>query len=292
MVVAWHSQFYIPLGVAGPVALVAAELADLPHEMNISPGGILNDSAIPYAFPNVLTVAHRLADTPLRPSWIRSPGRMQNTFANEAFLDELAIAAKADPFEFRLRYIKDPRGEEALKRLQAFAKWEGRASSKREGGDSATGRGVAYVKYELYRTYVGAVATVEVNRKTGAIRVKHFAVVQDCGQIINPDGTKNQVEGNVLQTVSRTLKEQVTFDRSRVTSVDWASYPILTFPEIPDVDIELIDRPTEKPWGVGEAAAAVVPAAISNAVCDAIGVRLRSVPFLPEKVLAAANGPN
>jgi nicotinate dehydrogenase subunit B len=290
-VTAWHSQFYIPQGVAGPVALVAADLAELPHEMNISPGGILNDSAIPYAFPNVLTVAHRLADTPLRPSWIRSPGRMQNTFANESFFDELAIAAKADPFEFRIRYLDDPRGEELLKRLQAFAKWQGRASLKPAlagaGTGSAIGRGVAYVKYELVRTYVGVVATVEVDRASGAIRVKHFACVQDCGQVINPDGTKNQLEGNLLQTVSRVLKEQVRFDRSRVTSIDWASYPILTFPEIPDVDIDLIDRPTQKPWGVGEAAAAVVPAAISNAVFDAVGVRLRSVPFLPAKVLAA-----
>jgi CO/xanthine dehydrogenase Mo-binding subunit len=153
------------------------------------------------------------------------------------------------------------------------------------------GRGVAFVKYELYRTYVGLVATVDVDRKSGAIRVKHFAVVQDCGQIINPDGTKNQVEGNLLQTTSRVLKEQVKFDRSRVTSVDWASYPILTFPEIPDVDIELIDRPTQTPWGIGEASSSVVPAAISNAVFDAVGVRLRSVPFLPGKVLAAMNGP-
>ena len=146
------------------------------------------------------------------------------------------------------------------------------------------------MKYELNRTYVGAVATIEVNRKTGVIGAKHFAIVQDCGQIINPDGVKNQVEGNVLQTVSRVLKEQVRFDRSRVTSIDWASYPILTFPEIPDVDIDLIDRPTEKPWGVGEPATAVVPAAISNAVWDAVGVRLRSVPFMPEKVLAALKG--
>jgi nicotinate dehydrogenase subunit B len=289
-VVAWHSQFHIPQGVASPVTLVAAELADLPREMNISPGGILNDSAIPYGFPNVLTVAHRLVDTPLRPSWIRSPGRMQNTFANEAFLDEVAIAAKADPFDLRIRYLGDPRGEELLKRLHAFAKWQGRGSLKRTTSDIASGRGVAYVKYELVRTYVGIVATVEVNRKTGAIHVKHCAVVQDCGQVINPDGTKNQIEGNVVQTVSRVLKEQVRFDRSRVTSVDWASYPILTFPEIPDVDIELIDRPTEKPWGVGEVAAAVMPAAISNAVFDAVGVRLRSVPFLPEKVLAALKG--
>jgi len=288
-VVAWHSQFYVPDGAAGNVPLVAAELADLPREHIMSPGGILNDSAIPYEFANVLTVAHQLADTPLRPSWIRSPGRLQNTFANEAFLDELAVAANADPFDFRLRYHKDPRGAEVLQRLHKLAKWQGRSVSK-AAGDTVTGRGVAYVKYELYRTYVGVVATVEVERNTGVIRAKHFAVVQDCGQIINPDGVRNQVEGNILQTVSRTLKERVTFDRSRVTSVDWASYPILTFPEIPEVEIDLIDRPHEKPWGVGEPAAAVVPAAIANAVWDAAGVRLRSVPFTPEKVLAALPG--
>jgi CO/xanthine dehydrogenase Mo-binding subunit len=149
---------------------------------------------------------------------------------------------------------------------------------------------VAYVKYELYRTYVGAVATVEVSRTSGELRVRHFAVVHDCGQIINPDGVKNQIEGNVLQTVSRTLKEEVAFDRSRVTSLDWVSYPILTFPEIPDVDIELIDRPTEKPWGAGEPAAAIVPAAVANAVFGAVGVRLRSVPFTPAKVRAALQG--
>jgi CO/xanthine dehydrogenase Mo-binding subunit len=286
-VTAWQSQSHIPHGVAAPVALVAAGLAALPHEPDIAPGNILNDSAIPYAFPNVLTVAHRLADTPLRPGWIRSPGRMQNTFANEAFLDELALAAQADPFEFRTRYLHDPRGEEVLRRLRAMAGWQGRATPTRAGTGIATGRGVAYVKYELVRTYVGIVATVEVDRKTGAIRVRHCAVVQDCGQVVNPDGVRNQIEGNVLQTVSRTLKEQVKFDRSRVTSVDWVSYPILAFPEIPAVDIELIDRPAEKAWGVGECAAAVVPAAISNAVFDAVGVRLRSVPFLPDKVLAA-----
>ncbi len=149
------------------------------------------------------------------------------------------------------------------------------------------GKAMRSCVYPVSSVGKGKVTTVEVNRKTGALRVKHFAVVQDCGQVINPDGVKNQIEGNVVQTVSRTLKEQLTFDRSRVTSVDWASYPILTFPDIPDVDIELIDRPAEKPWGVGEPSATVVPAAIENAVCDAVGVRLRSVPFLPEKVLAA-----
>ena len=287
-VLAWYSQFYIPEGGAGNVKLVAADLAGLPHETVMGPGNIVQNSAIPYTFPNVRTVAHRLADTPLRPSWIRSPGRMQNTYANEAFMDELAAAAGADPLEFRLSYIaNDPRGTEVLNRLARLAKWEGRPSPKHDGGDIATGRGISYVKYELVRTYVGAVASVEVNRKTGDIRVKHVAVVQDCGQIVNPDGVKNQIEGCVVQTVSRVLKEEVTFDRSNVTSLDWSSYPILTFPEIPDVEIELIDRPTEKPWGVGEPSAAVIPSAVANAVFDAIGVRLRSVPFKPAKVQAA-----
>ncbi len=287
-VVAWYSQLYVPEGGGGNVKLLAAEAAGLPFDKGMFPGNIINTSAIPYTFPNVRTVAHRLAETPFRPSWIRAPGRMQNTFCNEAFVDELAFAAGADPFEFRLRYLNnDLRGTELLKRLMTLARWQGRTSGKPAGSDVSTGRGVTYVKYELARTYVGAVADVEVNRKSGEIRVKHFAIVQDCGQIINPDGVKNQIEGNVIQTVSRALKEEVTFDRSRVTSLDWASYPILTFPEVPDVDIDLIDRPTEKPWGVGEPAAAVVPSAIANAVFDAVGVRMRSVPFTPAKVRAA-----
>jgi nicotinate dehydrogenase subunit B len=282
-VVAWSSHFFIPTGAAGKVVLLAADLAGLPHNEPVSPGSILNDTAIPYTFPNVRTVAHRLVSTPFRPSWIRSPGRMQNTFANEAFLDELIVAAGADPIAFRLKYLDDPRGAEVLQRLTAFAKWTG----PRRTRTGTIGRGVAYVKYELYRTYVAMVATVQVDRSSGAIRATHFDVVHDCGQIINPDGVRNQIEGNVVQTVSRTLIEEVKFDRSRVTTVDWASYPILTFPDVPAVNIELIDRPTEKAWGAGEPTAAVVSAAISNAVFDAIGVRLRSVPFTPAKVMAA-----
>ncbi len=114
-----------------------------------------------------------------------------------------------------------------------------------------------------------------------------FYVAHDCGQIINPDGLKNQIEGNVVQTVSRTLLEDLQFNRSTVTSMDWKTYPILTFPDVPDVAIDLIDRPNEVPWGVGEPAAVVVSSAISNAVFDATGARLRSVPFTPDKVLAA-----
>ena len=289
-IIAWSSQFFIPEGGSGNVPLVAAELAALPHETAYAPGNIQRNTDIQYVLPNVRTVAHRLEQTPFRPSWIRTPGRMQNTFANESFMDELAAAAGIDPLEYRLRYLKDPRGVELLERLAELAKWEKRPSPQRQAGDVVRGRGLSYVKYELARTYIGAVAEVEVDKKTGMIRATRFTVVHDCGQIINPDGVRNQIEGNVVQTVSRTLKEEVTFDRSRVTSVDWASYPIITFPEVPEVAIDLIDRPNEKPWGAGEPSAAVVPAALSNAVFDAIGARLRSVPFTPGKVRAAIQG--
>jgi nicotinate dehydrogenase subunit B len=289
-VTAWESEFFIPQGAAGTVDLVAATLSGKPVDNMLSPGGITGDSAIGYKFPNIKTVCHRLETTPFRPSWIRTPGRMQNTFANECFLDEIAAAANADPLEFRVRYSdpSDKRGLDILDRLAKLAKWDKRPSPRKDVSDNiAKGRGVSYVKYELTRTYVGAVAEVEVDRATGHVRVTRVYVVHDCGQIINPNGVKAQIEGNVIQTVSRTLKEEVTFDRSMVTSLDWASYPILRFSELPEIEIELIDRPTEKPWGAGEPTAAVIPSAISNAIFDATGARLRSVPFKREKVKAA-----
>ena len=215
---------------------------------------------------------------------------MQNTFGNESFVDEICAATGVDPLEFRLRHLKDARATELLERLRTLAGWQSPqpGSPKSEGsGDVAAGRGVSYIKYELVRTYVGVVADVEVERKTGKISVMRIYVAHDCGQIINPDGLRNQIEGNMVQTVSRTLIEQLRFDRSTVTSVDWASYPILTFPDVPEVIIDLIDRPDEKPWGAGEPSAAVVPSAIANAVFHATGARLRSVPFTPDKVLAA-----
>jgi nicotinate dehydrogenase subunit B len=285
-VVAWSGEFFYPQGGAGNVALVASDLAKLPSDSGLNPGMVLNDTAIPYHFSNMRTAAHRLASTPLKPSWIRTPGRMQNTFANEAFLDELADAAGVDPLDLRLRYIDDSRGQAVLEAVARIAGWRDRAHPAPDGR-VVVGRGLAYVKYELRRTYVAAVAEVEVNRDSGALRVRRCFVVQDCGQIINPDGARNQIEGNVIQTVSRVLLEQVTFDRKMVTSLDWASYPILTFPDVPDVVIELIDRPETPPWGVGEASAAVVPAAIANAVFEATGARLRSVPFTADKVKAA-----
>jgi nicotinate dehydrogenase subunit B len=289
-VVAWESEFFIPQGAAGNVDLLTATLTNMPRESLLSPGGIVQDSALGYKFPNIKTTCRRLETTPFRPSWIRAPGRMQNTFANEAFLDEIAAELKVDPLELRVRYTdpSDKRGLEVLERLAKLAQWEKRPSPQKNiAGNVVRGRGISYVKYELVRTYVGVVAEVEVDRISGSIRVPKFYVVHDCGQIINPNGVKAQIEGQIIQTVSRTLKEEITFDRSMVTSLDWANYPILTFQEVPELVIELIDRPTEKPWGAGEPASAVVSSAISNAVFDATGARLRSVPFKPGKVRTA-----
>jgi CO/xanthine dehydrogenase Mo-binding subunit len=293
-VTAWESEFFIPQQTAGSfmVPLTSATLAGLPAKPDIAPGNIFQDSAIPYKFANVKTVCHRLETTPFRPSWIRTPGRMQNTYANECFIDELAAAAGVDPIAFRRRYLDpdDKRGLEVIERLVRLAKWESRPSPQKPiSGNRVRGRGMSYVKYELARTYIGAVAEVEVDRASGDIRVAKIFVTHDCGQIVNPDGLRNQIDGNILQTVSRTLKEEVKFDRSHVTSLDWESYPILRFPEMPEIAVELIDRPNAPPWGAGEPSAAVIPSAISNAVFDATGVRLRSVPFTPAKVKAAIN---
>jgi len=286
-VVAWESAVFVPdrpKDIAVP--LLPAQLAGLPHE-EAHPGNVQASLAIPYTIPNVTATAHWLAETPFRPSWIRTPGRMQNTFANESFVDELAAALGVDPLEFRLRSLNDARGTDLLQHLGRLSGWRPRGAASRQPADVLKGRGLSYVKYELVRTYVGAVADVEVDRTTGVVKVKKVFVAHDCGQIINPDGLRNQIEGNVVQTTSRTLLESLRFDRSRVTSVDWKTYPILKFPDVPEVAIDLIDRPAEKPWGAGEPSAAVIPAAIANAIYDATGARLRSVPFSPAKVLAA-----
>ena len=286
-VVGWQSEVFIPERPKDiVVALLPAELAGLPTDPS-HPGNIQASLGIPYTFPNIRATAHWLTDTPFRPSWIRTPGRMQNTFGNECFIDEIVAATGADPLEFRLKNMKDPRGAELLQALAELAGWKPRKARAEVSGNVARGRGLAYVKYELVRTYVGAVADVEVDLATGKVRVVKFHVAHDCGQIINPDGLRNQIEGNVVQTVSRTLIEELKFDRSRVTSVDWATYPILRFPDVPDVAIKLMERQNEKPWGAGEPTAAVVPAAIANAIHNATGARVRSIPFTPDKVQAA-----
>ena len=286
----WEADIFLneqPMQRSG-ATLLAAVLAKLP-KFGSGPGIYNAGLGIPYHFASSKLTARWLANEPLPAAWIRAPGRLQNTFANESFLDEIAAATASDPFEIRTHYLTDQRGLELLERLRKLAKWEPRGTRPRDAGPLAHGRGVSYVKYELVRTYVAIVADVTVNHTTGAIKVDRVFAVHDCGQIINPDGLRNQIEGNIVQTVSRTLIEKVTFSRSAVTSLNWGSYPILTFPNVPNVVIDLIDRPNEVPWGAGEPTTAVVPSAIANAVFDATGARLRSIPFRPAQVLAALN---
>lgn len=292
-VVGWESEAWIPRGAGGNVDLLAAERAGLPRERQIHPGNIVHNLAVPYTFPAVKTTCYRLESTPFRPSWIRTPGRMQNTYANEAFLDECAAAAGVDPIEYRLRHLPEDqkRGREVLERVARLANWQPRPSPRADrSGDVLRGRGVAYCHYELQRTFVAGVAEVEVDRRSGEIRVTRFFCTHDCGQMINPDGVKAQVEGNIVHTLSRVFKEELTFSRSAVTSVDWSTYRVIMMPEVPEIVVELIDRPTERPWGAGEPAATVVPPAVSNAIFDATGIRLRDIPFTAAKMRAALQG--
>ena len=287
--VAWRSEFFLTLanGTLEDFPMLAAVLSGVKRTGHYT-GNIQKNADVLYQFPNIKTEVHRLADTAFRTSHLRTPGRMQNTFANEAFFDEMAAAAVADPLKWRMAYLKEPRALAVLEDVARLSKWQSRPSpAVRSTGELAKGRGVAFVKYDNERTFVALVAEVEVNQRTGSVRVTDVWCSHDCGQVINPDGARNQIEGGIVQTISRTLVEELQFDRTQVTSLNWATYPILRFTEVPRITINLINRPEMPSWGAGEMAPTVVPAAVSNAVFDAIGVRLRSVPFLPAKVLSA-----
>ena len=289
----WRAEMWVPQTTRGMpnIPLLAPAAAGLDDVRGNNAGLISQNGDPPYAANRIQVVAHWLKDPPLRAAPLRSPGKPANCFAVESFIDELAAAAGLDPVEFRLRGLKDPRGVEVIRRTAAMMKWQSRRSpgSDREAA-VARGRGISYVHYKHTESYVAMGMEVAVERATGAIKVERVVCAHDCGQIINPDGVRAQVEGNILQTLSRVLMEEVKFDRSRVLSVDWSSYPILTFSQVPQLDIELIDRPTEPPLGAGEAACTNVGAALANAVFDATGARLRTIPFTPERVKAALNG--
>ena len=212
---------------------------------------------------------------------------MQNTFANESFIDELAAAAGADPLEYRLRYLTDPRERAVLEAAAEKAKWVSRPSPRKDASSVSEGRGVAFARYENDQAIVACIAEVQVERASGMVRVKRIVVAHDCGLIINPDGVKNQIEGNIIQALSRVLKEEVQFDERRITSVDWKTYPILVFSEVPEIEIVLINRTDQPAVGAGEPATVTTAAAVANAVFDATGIRLRQIPFTPERVRAA-----
>ena len=292
-IAAWRTEMWLPKATANlpNPPLLGPEAAGIAQVQGISTGLVSQNAGPPYAVPNVEVSVHWLKDSPLRPSNIRAPGKIANSFAVEGFTDELAAAARRDPVAFRLDGLADPRGVEVLKRTAALMGWQARPSPVEGGRGGASGvgrgRGIAYVHYKFNENYVAIGMEVQVDRASGAIRVLRVACAHDCGLIINPDAVRQQVEGNILQTLSRTLFEEVTFDRGRVTSVDWSSYPILTMPDVPEIAIDLVDRPHEPPLGAGEAASAPVAAALANAVFDAVGARLRTVPFTPARVKAA-----
>jgi CO/xanthine dehydrogenase Mo-binding subunit len=242
-----------------------------------------------YIFPNLRVRSYGVYQPWLFTGPLRSPARLQNTFANESFMDEIAAAMKVDPVEIRVRHAKNSRLSDVIKTVAKLAAWDARPSPKPAGGSGpATGRGIASVHYEGRDAYVAVVAEVEVDRATGNVKVRRVSVAHDAGIIINPDGIKNQVEGGVIQSISRALKEEVRFDRSGVTSLDWTGYPILRFNELPDeIRIELINRPDQPAVGAGEPTPTAVAGAIGNAIFDATGARLRELPFTPERVKAA-----
>ena len=224
---------------------------------------------------------------PLRTASLRSPGEPPRVFATESFMDEIAAELRADPVQFRLAYLKNnKRVSEALRTAAEKSGWAERPSPAPAISEKIMkGRGVAV---NLRGGSIPAVvAEVEVDTSTGKIRVTRITVAFDCGLIINPDGVRNQIEGNMMQGVSRTLIEEVKFDATGVKSLDWASYPVLRFQDVPEVLIQLINRPELPATGAAEGPIVVVPAAIANAVFDATGVRLREIPFTPERVLNA-----
>jgi len=237
--------------------------------------------------PNARVIA-KTVDSPFFTGPLRSPARIQNSFANESFIDELAHAAKVDPVEFRLRYIGDERLAHCVRVAAKAAGWQARVGPKPASkGDIATGRGMSAMQYEGIDGYAATVAEVEVNKKTGKVKVTRVVCSHDVGIIINPAGIKAQVEGNIVHGVSRTLKEEVLLDGKAATSRDWESYQVLRFTELPEIKIALINRPNESPTGSGENAMTAIPAAIANAVYDATGARIRRLPLTPARVKAA-----
>ncbi len=231
------------------------------------------------------------AASPMRTSHLRDPVGPQLIFAYESFIDELAHAAKADPVAFRLQHLPDERSRAVVRAAADTFGWQGRvAASQIASGNIMTGRGIAFA--QRGRTLVAIIAQVAVHRDTGRIDTQRFVVAHECGLIINPDGLRRTIEGNIIHATSRSLHEEVKFDSSAVTSVDWLTYPILDVTEAPStIDIVLIDRPDQPALGAGEASTRPVAAAIGNAIFDATGVRLRKAPFTSERVKVAISIP-
>ncbi|MHC5175396.1 xanthine dehydrogenase family protein molybdopterin-binding subunit [Serratia rhizosphaerae] len=253
-------------------------------------------TAIPqYRYPHMRVVAQDAAPI-VRASWMRGVSALPNVFAHESWIDELAYLAGDDPIAYRLRYLDDPRALALIDALKKQADWQpGRAHRHPAPASQewVSGRGFAYARYFHSKfpgfgaAWAAWVCDVMVSRRTGQVKVKKVFVAHDCGRIVNPAGVRHQVHGNVIQSTSRVLKEFATFDGAGTTSLEWGGYPILRFDELPEVNVQLLDNPDRPPMGAGESASVPSAAAIANALFDALGVRLREVPFTPERILQA-----
>ena len=251
----------------------------------------------PYDYDAMRVVAHDMPPI-VRASWLRGVSALPNTFAHESYIDELATEAGVDPIEYRLRYLKDPRAVDLVKAVAERAEWTPRPVWKEPLADAdiVRGRGFAYALY-VHGPFPGKpaawsawIADVAVNKATGDVSVTRVVAGQDSGLMINPDGVRHQIHGNVIQSTGRALMEEVSFDRNAVTSREWGAYPIIKFPDIPKIDVLMLPRQDQPPLGVGESASVPSAAAIANAIFDATGVRFRELPFTPERILAGLRG--
>jgi CO/xanthine dehydrogenase Mo-binding subunit len=272
-----------PGRAALPALLAGTEIANpFPRTVATNPpqatGGGADRNSVPlYDFPSWTVECHRLLTMPIRTSALRTLGAQGNVFAIECFLDELAAERGEDAVAFRLRHLSDPRSREVIQSVARRANWK---PQKQPG----VGYGIGFARYKNTGAYCAVVAEIE-----GAedIRVRRLTIAIDVGEAINPDGVINQIEGGAIQAVSWVLKEQVRFDRERITSNSWSSYPILRFSEVPEVQVEVIARPELDPVGAGEAAHGPTTAAIANAVFDCLGVRVRNLPITRDRLIAA-----
>src|SRR5204863_3178493 len=292
-VVAWSHEVWSyphstrPGSSAGVNLLAARHLATplapvLPADVP-QPAGGSDRNAIPlYDFGRVKVVKHYVAQAPLRTSALRTLGGYANVFAVESFMDELAGAAGADPVEFRLRHLSDPRAKAVIEAVASKAGWR-----PKQPGDGRRGRGIGFAKYKNLAAYVAVVADVEVDRATGIVTVTRAFAVADAGLVVNPDGLINQIEGGVIQSTSWTLREAVSYDSTQVLTSSWEDYSILHMTEVPSVEVSVIDRPQERSVGVGESALGPTAAAIANAVANATGRRIRDLPFTADRVRTA-----
>jgi nicotinate dehydrogenase subunit B len=282
----WSNTHSTRPGEAGGLAagmLVARPFKPAPPRPIPQPEGGGDRNAIPlYRVPAAKVTSHFIPQMPLRVSALRALGAYMNVFSIESFMDELAILAKADPVEFRLRHLDDPRAIEVDRTAASGFGWDGfrRAPGK--------GRGFAFARYKNLAAYCAVALEVEVIRESGEIRVGRVQCAMDSGEAVNPDGIRNQAEGGVVQSLSWTLREAVTWDEHRITSRDWARYPMIRFPHVPrSIEVVVIDRPGQPFLGTGEATQGPAAAALANAVFDAVGARIREIPFKPARVKAA-----